>query len=405
MNDSGPGPLKSGDASAADIGRRFALGVLGATALASLGVIGWALWPEGEPPPQRLGPRAVMPPPIRARVGRDDLVFLLTRRAEQNATDPVGAAARRERIDLMALDVATLATRFEVHLISVPRGAMRDAVLIAAQGATIWVWLNGIGALSAVDGRVLADQGGLEDLNPGVPVGMPATRSAWRVADALVLDIAPGMPSWRFDPRDFRASLAGAAPPRPLPAPYGAAPVAPRDPAAFRVNEARLGEEWFGLPAESATLAAPMALGGGGRFLPPEAPAGGVAQALWRGSTRRPASGVERLVELAPVPELRGLHAAGFLTAGGPGALTAADPAGLVLLHGGAGDELTLQRLSAEGRALWRAALPIGAVRSVLTGPGHLLLLDGMGERDLTDARLVSVALADGAVTDRRLSA
>jgi hypothetical protein len=105
------------------------------------------------------------------------------------------------------------------------------------------------------------------------------------------------------------------------------------------------------------------------------------------------------------VAGVAGLHLAGFLTAGTAAPILLGDPPGLLLLHGAAGKGLELMRLGAEGRIAWRCALPVAQVRSVLPGPEHLLLLGGEGTPEIADPVLVSVALADGAVVERRLSA
>ena len=419
MSGAGPGPVLPGR-DPMTLGRRIMLGAAGTVLVGGIAGTAWMLWPDGPPPPQRYGPRRLVPPLLRARVGQDDTVFLLTRRAEQDATDPPGAPAPRERIDLLALDAATLAPRFEAYLASVPLGALRDAGLMAEQGATIWTWLGGIGALSAVDGRVLADQPGLAELNPGLPIADATSRSAWRVTDALLLQVASNWPAWRIDPRDFHASVAQGAADRPLPAVNAAAPVGQGGPTAFRVNEARLDGAWLGLPAETEKLIPPLApRGQEGRFLSPAGPPPGTGQALWRGSVRMASAAppnwpanmpdrwgqAERLLDLAQVAGMTGLNYAGFLTAGTAAPILAPDPQSLLLLHGAAGQNLGLMRVAPDGRVLWRAALPMAAVRSVLPGPRHLVLMTGGGAPEIADAVLVSVALADGTVTERRLSA
>jgi hypothetical protein len=415
-----PGPGAPGQGEPLALGRRIMLGAAGTLVLGGIAGAAWLMWPDGPPPPQRYGPRRLVPPLLRARVGQDDLVFLLTRRSEQDATDPDGAPAPRERIDLLALDAATLAQRFEAYLASVDRGALRDAGLMAEQGATIWTWLGGIGALSAVDGRVLADQPGLAELNPGLPIADATSRSAWRVTDSLLLQQAPNWPAWRFDPRDFHASAVQGQPGRPLPVVNPAAAVGQGGPTAFRVNEARLGEAWLGLPAETEKPIPPLApRGQDGRFLSPAGPPPGTGQALWRGAVRMASAAppnwpanmpdrfgqAERLVDLAPVTGMAGLQFAGFLTAGTAAPIVLSDPQSLLLLHGAAGQNLGLMRVAPDGRVPWRAALPVAAVRSVLPGPRHLVLMTGSGAPEIADAVLVSVALADGVVTERRLSA
>jgi hypothetical protein len=112
----------------------------------------------------------------------------------------------------------------------------------------------------------------------------------------------------------------------------------------------------------------------------------------------------ERLMDLATVPEAGALHLAGFLTAGTAEPLRPA-PDALLLLHGAAGLPLGLMRLGAEGRVAWRAALPIGGLRSVLPGTTHLILVDWRGTVATAGATIASVGLADGAVAELTLSA
>jgi hypothetical protein len=399
-------------------GRRWLIaGVAGFAVLTGLGAGAVYLLDEGPPPPQRLGPRMLVPPVLLARIGAAEVLFFLSRRAEQDETDPPDAPAPRDRIELIALDAATLAPRFETHLASVPRGALGDAALLAEQGATVWIWLGGLGAVSAVDGRVLADQDGLAERNPQIIFANLRTRGALRAADALVIEGAGLGGPWRIDPRDFSTNLANHPSPRPLPALHAPAPAGAGGPTAFRVNEARIGPAWLGLPAATEKLAAPMAARGRG-FLSPAAPGPGTPQALWRGAVRMGSAAppnwpanmphrfgeAERLFDLAAVPEVAGLHLAGFLTAGTPDPLRPA-PDALLLLHGAAGQRLGLMRVAADGRVAWRAALPVDAVRSVLPSATHLLLVDWRGTVATAGARIVSVGLADGAVAELALSA
>ena len=181
-----------------------------------------------------------------------------------------------------------------------------------------------------------------------------------------------------------------------------------------------MGEAWLGLPAETEKLIPPVApRGQEGRFISPAAPPPGTGQALWRGAVRMASAAppnwpanmpdrwgpAERLMDLSPVAGMTGLNYAGFLTAGTAAPILVPDPQSLLLLHGAAGQNRGLMRVAPDGRALWRAALPMPAVRSVLPGPHHLVLMTGNGAPEMADAVLVSVALADGAVTERRFSA
>lgn len=401
-------------------GRRLLVG--GALGVVALGAAGLAvmMWPEGEPPPQRLGPRRLVPPLLRAGLRGDDTLFALARRTEQDESDPPGALARRERMELLAFAAADLAPRFAVHLATVPRGGMADAGLIAEQGATIWLWLGGLGAVSAVDGRVLADTEGLASRNAEIGAALGAGRGAVRTGEALVVE-APGRGgAWRIDPRDFTATLATVPPPRPLPLLVPAAAHGAGGATAFRVLEARLGEAWLGLPAEDVKLAAPAVPRLQGRFLSTAAPPEGTRQQMWRGAVRMASAAppgwpanlpnrfgqAERLMDLATVPAVAGLSMAGFLTAGTPSPIVLAEPAGLMVLHGLPGEPLGLLRVAPDGQVAWRAALPILRLRSVLPGPRHLVLAGWTGMAGpAAEEVTLAVALADGAVVARPFSA
>ncbi len=388
--------------------------------LLATALVGGAMYAAFEgTPPQRLGPRRLLPPPLRTSLGGQDTLFLLTRRSEQDATDAPGAPAPRELVELHALALPDLVTRFVAHLATMERGRidsrashdMRDG-LIGEQDGTVWLWLDGLGAVSAVDGRVLADQAGIAQRNPAVPGLASPVRGQLRLADALVFDPRAG-PPWRIDPRDFVASPAGAPSPRPLPALSAAAAFGPGGPTAFRVLEARLGEGWLGLPALGVRLEAPVAARGPGtRFLSPTAPGVGVTQHLWRGAVRMGSAAppgwpahfpdrfgqAERLVDVVRLPGVAGLSLAGFLTAGGEAPILLADPPGVLVLEGMPGQGLTLLRLDAAGNVLWRAGLPIARVTSVMPGARHVVLA-GLSPPPNEAETLVAVALADGGVT------
>lgn len=154
----------------------------------------------------------------------------------------------------------------------------------------------------------------------------------------------------------------------------------------------------------------------GPAFLSPAAPPPGMTQQLWRGVVRMGSAAppgwpanfpdrfgqAERLVDLAPVPAVAGPTLAGFLTAGTEAPLLLADPPGLLVLDGAPDQPMGLIRLDAEGRAAWRAGLPIARLRSVLPGARQLVLAGNA----VDGAEVVlAVALADGAVAPFSLSA
>lgn len=401
-------------------GRRFTVTAGLYVGLLTAALVGGAMYAAFEgTSPQRLGPRRLLPPPLRTSLDGQDTLFLLTRRTEQDATDAPGQPAPRERVELLALALPDLVTRFVMHLVTMERGRidsrgsddMRDG-LIGEQGATIWLWLDGLGAVSAVDGQVLADQAAIAARNAAVPGLAAPVRGQLRLADALVFDPRGG-PPWRIDPRDFVASPVMAPAPRPLPALTAAAAFGPGGPTAFRVLEARLGEAWLGLPAAGVRPEAPVAARGPGtRFLSPTAPGAGTTQQLWRGAVRMGSAAppgwpanfpdrfgqAERLVDVVRLPGVGGLTLAGFLTAGGEAPILVADPPGVLVLEGMPGQGLTLLRLDASGALLWRAALPVARVTSVMPGARHLVLA-GLAPPPNAAETLVVVALADGAVT------
>ncbi|MEO3474163.1 hypothetical protein AAFN86_20005 [Roseomonas sp. CAU 1739] len=391
--------------------------VLGGAAALLVGGLGVYLLSPGTPAqgPQRLGPRRLVPPLLRTTLRGEGVIYALARRSEQDAADPPDAPAPRERLELLAFGTAGLDPRFAVHLASVPLGGMADAGLIAEQGATIWLWLDGLGAVSAVDGQVLADTDGLAELNPALAEALgTAMRRSFRTADALVLEGGPVPRAWRFDPRDFLASAANLPPPRPLPQINPGAAHGPGGATAFRIAEALVGTDWLALPAETAKLAAPLAATRAERlFLPAAAmPSGGGGQQMWHGAVRMgsvappgwPANlpnrwgQAEQVVDLSTVPGTTGLAWAGFLTAGTETPLALTGPPGLLVLAGPAGEALTLTRVGADGRPTWRAALSITRLRSVLPGPRHLVLEGWAGEGADAPELLVAIATDDGAL-------
>lgn len=416
----GEGPVAPPPAPRGGLARRLLLG--GGAVFLAAGVAAALFWPSADRPlsPQRLGPRRLVPPLLRTTLRGEEVFYTLARRSEQDEADPPGVPAPRDRIELLAFTAAGLVPRFAVHLASVARGAMADAGLIAEQGATIWTWLDGLGALSAVDGQVLADTEGLAEVNPSLAEAIIAsTRRSYRLADALVLEGGPAPRAWRFDPRDFRASPAGQPPPRPLPQLNPGAAHGQGGPTAFRVAEARIGADWLGLAAVDVKLAAPVAQRAQGRFLPGAAPPAGMLQQLWRGVVRLGSAAppgwpatlpnrwgqAERLMDIATVPGVSGLALAGFLTIGTEAEVELAGPAGVLILHGEGGQPLGLIRAAPDGAVAWRAGLPITRLRSVLPGPRTLVLAGWAGAGEDAAELLVAVGLEDGAVHARPVTA
>lgn len=359
--------------------------------------------PPPAPPRQRLGPRAIAPPLLRTARGDEDTLFVVVRRTEQDETDPADLPAPRERIEVIAFGLPGFEERFAAHVATVPRGTFRSAGLLGGQGTTLWMWLDGLGAVSAEDGRLLADAATLAARNPAA-VGIDrAPRGQFRLTDSLIFE-ARGV-AWRLDPRDLGVVATTAARPRAMPPLVPAAPVAAND---FRVTEARIGAKWLGLAAADSKLPVAPAGSEGARFLEPALPAGS-RQQLWRGevltgdavpldaSAPEGARQAALLADTSIVPQAEGVFA-GFLAGGDGAALLLQDPPGAVLLEGAPGQPLSLLRVDAAGAVAWRSALPIARLRGVLPGGGHLVLA-GSGPLPEERERLVAVSLADGAVT------
>lgn len=404
-----------------EVGRRRASAVVVSVAALVLGgVVAVLAWPEGPPRPVRLGPRRLVPPLIREADDGLDMVFALTRRSEQDAGDPPDARPWRERFELLALAGPGFATVFDVPLVSTPVEPAITPELLALQGDLVWIWVGGIGAVSAQDGRLVADQGLIAARNPEAWIGGLTPRRSWGVTDSLVFapdSLGGGL---RIDPTTFLGSPATGPPPRLLPPLFRPAVVRPGGPADFRLTEARLDDTWFGLPAVSERLVGPLrAPATTNRFIPAPALPDGLLQRLWRGRIRATSGAppgwpaglggnwrpVDALTDLVPVTELPPLHRAGFLTAGTAEPVRIEAPPGLLVLHEGPGDALRLAAVATDGRPRWETSLPFSTLRSVLPGREHVVLLGEAAGGQGREAVLASVMLADGAMEVLRFGA
>lgn len=404
-----------------EVSRRRAAALLGSVVALGLGgVVTVLAWPEAPPRPVRLGPRRLVLPLIREADDGLDIVYALTRRTERDPADPPDALPGSERFELLAFAGPSFVPVFEVPLAAVPVDAAITPELLAMQGDLLWIWIGGIGAVSARDGQVLADQGLIAARNPGARIAGATSRRDWGVTDALVFDPHSLGRGLRIDTASFLGSPAAEPPPRPLPLLFRPATVGRGGPTGFRIIEARLDDTWFGLPAVRERLVGPLrAPATTNRFIPAPALPDGLMQRLWRGRIR-PTSGappgwpeglggnwrpVEALTDLVPMTELPPLHRAGFLTAGTAEPVRIEAPPGLLLLHEGPGDALRLTAVANDGRPRWETSLPFSTLRSVLPGREHLVLLGEAAGGQGWEAVLASVMLADGMVEALRFAA
>ncbi|MBR0666600.1 hypothetical protein GXW71_19735 [Roseomonas hellenica] len=406
--------------------RRRTMLIGGVSVLMLGGLATCVFWPEDEAEqglPVTLGFPRLIPPLVRATIAGQDRVFMLVRRTEteNNPNVPPGTGWRGERLEIRAYDAATLAPIFAAPVISGRTGGFRTAGLIGEQAATIWLYGDALGAVSAVDGQVFLGGEGFAAVTPQLGGAFNQARDTYRMEEALVFAFLGAR--YRMDPRSFAATPAperdqgvmdAAFPPPARPALFGAG-----GPAAFRVAEALLDDAWFGLPLAAGRPNDGQPQGAERRFLPAslQPDTRGAPQRLWRAGIRRgvapmaaesgsfqssgrgdPAPGdrllLDRPTEVATTPAT--LQFAGFLTAGTAEPLRPAGAPGLLLLQQPTNAPPSLTRLGADGRALWTTMFGFPRLISVLPGESTLVLVGQRGSGTTEQDVITSIALADG---------
>lgn len=383
--------------------------------------------------PVTLGPPRWIMPVLRYSLSGQERLAVMVRRSETEVL-PAGETrppARGDRLEMRGYDAQTLASLFEAPIASIATNGAPSANLLGEHAATLWIFADTIGAVSAVDGQVLIERQGLVALTPDIEGTLAQPRlTIWLAADGLMLQTAAG--PRRFNPRTLRAEALPATG-QPLPTPRGTAPFELRAPVAFRTTEARIGETWFGLPPVTAAPVAATRRPNipGARFLPGSGQPGTNPQRLWRaslagvavvppapanadtsfqGSAARPPA----LVPGAPIAlrmdaptalafEPASLGQAGFLTLGTqPDSEPIRPPGapGLLILHRTTDTNLGLTRIDAQGSPAWTAALPINRLVSCIPGEGPLLLA---GTTSAGAEMLIAVTLDTGATVSRSL--
>lgn len=314
-------------------------------------------------------------------------------------------------VDLWSIDADTLKPRWRRRLASIENGARQGKALLGADGQTVWLYMDGPLAISARDGRVLADSKGLEARNPQLSsllldeqrhYGMDATglwltsadARRWRVdADLKATPLVP--------PERVRESVT-------LPALTGPGTAIQY----IQLRGMHIGERWLGVlsteeaaqleaiqregeksPMGRATLAAhltSMTRRGG---LPAHA---NVRNRLWQARLEKvsaaPANWPAELpswgtrdtyTDLAPLPEgpefLNGGLLVRDMKAETPLFLTKPDSV-LVLHQQRLGDDgqLALARVAGpHGRVVWNQALPLTQIYGVMPGERSLVLYGG----------------------------
>lgn len=372
-----------------------------------------------------LGAGRLVPPMLRARLGDQDRVFALIRRRETETTPAFSPRDgwRGERIELRAWDTATLEPVLTNGLVSMEAGLNADAGILGAEGATIWIHIGGIGAASAVDGRLLADQAGLVARNGTQGEAIPTVRDAFRFGNGLEFADRRG--------RGARLRIRGSD--------FGIEPVATQSIATQRnaiqraaewlpsglpgLAEVRIDADWLGLLDANDTTAVPARARVGragpsrlwrGQFRTPE-PEAVAPQASVPGKPpaaplpRRPpqiAAAIERLTGAAALSiEEAPLHDATLLSEGRQ-VLRVTNPDGVLLAYRTApGASFTLARIGLDGAVAWRARVPLDTLASLLPGERTLLLAGRRaGTAQAGPEAVLAVDLATGATRGRDLS-
>lgn len=328
----------------------------------------------------RLGQARLMPPLLRARFGEGERLFGLLRRRETEVLPALSlrTADSGERVEIVAWSLPALEPVFAAPLLSITPGAFGDGGILGEQNATIWIHVGGLGAASAVDGRMLADMDGILARNTALFAGMPESRSAYRFENGLEFTDR-FRATWRLDPRNFNAA------PVRSPAPAGLA--TPQAPAPWHADgirgsaEARLA----GVPIGVVAAIAPPGIAPSYRLGPgpskivlarsqvadappaPAAPAGGKPVLVPRPTAAEAVRLVDVPVEEGPIFD------AMLLTELGARAL--ADPPGVLALYRTAPNgPLRLARIGADGTVAWRLALPLASANTLLPGDPVLVL-------------------------------
>ncbi len=416
--------------------------VLGGGTVLALGAIGLVVLLDDDDAgvAVTLGPPRWEMPLLRYSLSGQERLAVLVRRSETEVL-PAGEnrpPTRGDRLEIRGFDASTLAPLFQAPIASIATNGAPSAGLLGEHAATLWIFADTIGAVSAVDGQVLIERQGLVALTPDLDDTLAQPRlNIWLAADGLMLQTAAG--PRRLNPRSLRAE-ALPAPGAALPLPRGTAPHELRQTLAFRTTEARIGETWFGLAPANTPPAAGTRRPNipGARFLAGSGQPGPTPQRLWRAglataltaapgpanndigfqgsASRTPAPTAATPTAATPTTfrldaptvlafDAASLGQAGFLTHGTqPDSEPIRPPGapGLLILHRTTDTNLGLTRINAQGGPAWSAALPINRLVSCIPGEGPLLLA---GTTAAGGQILLSVALETGALVTRALEA
>ena len=394
-------------------------------------------------PPEMQGPAAMV------EAGGQQRLWLLTKQEERHMVS-VGAGRRSAgtwRTDtyfhfaVEAIDPATTKTLWKQRLVTFgdPKasgpnpsriiGGSESGNLLGKEGDIVWLLIaDKPYAVSAIDGRLLADSKGIYKANPALQGLLPNDARHYSFDNGLVFMSADARQFVVRGPR--HEALPYEPPPPPVVEtrrkPNGMPIIEPMRPPLGEVpaRQAQLGGEWLGLysPKEAEdvidddrALEYPYSvLDEGGLARRNFLRAKFVDVKRW---DDEPA--IRTVSALAPVPDAPMFLKGRFFKAPGRGdeALRLEDPAGLLVWHATRMDDdgrLALARVDENLKVLWQSELPLSetdAVRRVATWllPGRLLVVGELRWKDdggvhRREPYLASVDLANGAVTARQLA-
>jgi hypothetical protein len=245
--------------------RGIALRILLGIALPLAGIVGWIAM-QGDPAAplqgllalgerRELQPALFQTPPLRTAQGGADRAYLLSTQSETviRVSRRGLSQLRREylHIDLWAIDAATANLAWRKRLRTY-EGREREGrnlpgfELLGADGATLWLNIDGPLGVSLDDGRVIADGASIDRKNPSL-AGMRVDERGYVAFGRHGLQVTLNDASqWRIDAAD----LAAASRDTPVSHPEGIVPPASYTASAtsaFQVRALPIGERWLGV--------------------------------------------------------------------------------------------------------------------------------------------------------------
>ena len=336
----------------------------------------------------QLKPALPMGPPLRIA----DRIYLLTSQSHQRfgfTSDDTPTILESELLtDLWEFDANSANPLFRKRLHATKKLPAISSTLLGAEGDTLWLFLpEGLTAVSASTGRILASPASIEAANPPLKGVLPTARQSFRFgANGLNLQAADGR-YWRIHPQSFAVQSADTPSPNPIAPAYHAE----NSPRAFQSRGLQIPGRWLGLldDSEAATIT------GTSKMYPDlDRPA---RRKLW-------GARVNNNIYTALAPLTEEFLAPGLLGLTGQ-PLLLHTPDSVLILHQDRLDDARRYQLTRiagpAGNTVWHAPLPLSGVHSVLPGPRSLVLI---GSQNKTQHLITSVQLDTGALQTYNLS-